>query len=117
MPATRQLPPARVLVALGVTVLAVVVLGAQALLRGGGDDDGGATPEDQAGATSSSTTASERVVSTTTSSIAVLPDWYPKQSSRYSDRGPVVTLTTLAPTTTAEPDDEIDGAGSSVGSG
>ena len=34
--------------------------------------------------------------STTTSSIVILPDWYPKQTSRYSDREPVVTVTTLA---------------------
>jgi hypothetical protein len=36
----------------------------------------------------------------TTSSIEVQPDWVPKQSSRYSDRTPVVTVTTLDPTTT-----------------
>jgi hypothetical protein len=38
-------------------------------------------------------------ISTTTTPISILPDWYPKQTSRYSDREPVVTVTTLPPTT------------------
>lgn len=92
------------LVGIAVTVLAVSVLGVRACAD---RSDGGSaattsvvapTVDDDAGATTS-----EPAGATTTVSISVLPDWYPKQSSRYSDRQPAVTVTTLPPTTTTEP--------------
>lgn len=95
-----QLPPPRVLVGIGVTVVALAVLGLRACT--GGDDDTSATTT-----TTTSTTVVEDAPVTTTSSIVVLPDWYPKQVSRYSDREPVVTVSTLPPTsstTTTEAD-------------
>ena len=90
-----HLPPPRVMVALGVTAAAVLVLGLRSC--GGGED----TADDNVTTTAPPTTveASVATADVTTSSIAVRPDWYPKQSSRYSDREPVVTVTTLAPTT------------------
>jgi hypothetical protein len=104
-----HLPPPRVLVGIAVTVLAVAVLGVRACSSGG---DGAG---DAAGSTTAPPTtaqATEDAPEITTSSIAILPDWYPKQSSRYSDREPVVTVTTLPPTTsttTTEP--EFDSSG------
>lgn len=92
-----HLPPARVLVGIGATVLAVGVLGVRSCTGDPGAGSG-AVP-------STSTSAGVAEVEdtsptpTTTSSIVVLPDWYPKQSSRYSDRAPAVTVTTLQPTT------------------
>lgn len=92
-----HLPPLRVLVAIGVTVLAMAVLGLRSCTDGGGGGSNEARP--------SSTSAGPGevedtiLIPPTTSSIVVPPDWYPKQSGRYSDRDPVVTITTLAPTT------------------
>ena len=51
----RPLPPTRVLVALGLTVLAVVVLGAQTLLRG--DDEASTSPDDVASTTAATSTS------------------------------------------------------------
>lgn len=90
-----NLPAPRVLVGIAATVLAVVLLGARAC----------ATEQDPVGDSAQDTTTSTVAVAapiepdlTTTSSIVILPDWYPKQNSRYSDRQPVVTVTTLQPT-------------------
>jgi hypothetical protein len=91
-------PPTRVLIGIGVTLVALVVLGVQAV-RGDGDGDEPAAP---GSTTTSSPATTVPQLATTSSSISILPDWYPKQSSRYSDRQPVVTVTTLAPTTTAD---------------
>ncbi len=98
------LPPTRVLVGVGVTLLAVVVLGIQAL-RGGEDRPVAGSPESTTTIVAPTTTPEQ---ATTSSSIVILPDWYPKQSSRYSDRQPVVTVTTLAPTTTSDDDTDSD---------
>ncbi len=109
---TWHLPPPRVLVALGVTVLAVVVLGLRACT--GGDD-----AADDAATTTAPPTSVEATVDTaevTTTSIVLRPDWYPKQSSRYSDREPVVTVTTLAPTTSTSTTTTRPRSGSGTGS-
>lgn len=92
-----NLPPTRVLVGLGVTLLALLVLGVRACV-GDGADGRGAAPTTTTSSTSVPAAADPADAATTTVSIAILPDWYPKQSSRYSDREPVVTVTTLAPT-------------------
>jgi hypothetical protein len=86
-----------VLVGLALTLLALVVLGVRACAGGGGTEPAA----DPTTSTSTSTQVAEGLpdAATTTVSIAILPDWYPKQSSRYSDRAPVVTVTTLQPTT------------------
>jgi hypothetical protein len=103
---SRALPPARVMVGLGVTVLALLVLGVRAC----SDGDPEVAPSDPGPSTSqptSSVASSDAAdAATTTVSIQVLPDWYPKQSSRYSDRQPAVTVTTLPPTTTTEPGED-----------
>ena len=109
---TWHLPPPRLLVAIGVTLVAVVLLG----LRACAGDDGGESGD----ASTTTTGATTSVVvtgdtaDTTTSSIVILPDWYPKQTSRYSDREPVVTVTTLPPTsatTTTEAGFDTRGVG------
>ncbi len=109
------LPPTRVLIGVGVTLIAVVVLGVQALR--GGDDQPEAGSADPTTTSVAPTTTPEQA--TTSSSIEILPDWYPKQSSRYSDRQPVVTVTTLAPTTTSDDDggDDTSGGDGSSGDG
>ena len=99
-----HLPPPRILIAIAATAVAVVVLALNALLGGDADE----APD----ATSSTTTA----VAPTTVPVAVhpsavvAPDWYPKRSSRYSDRGPGVTITTLPSTTTTLGDADQDDA-------
>lgn len=98
MPLGGPLPPLRILVAIGVTIVAVGVLGVSAVL--GGEDSVQPPPELSTSTTTTGappTTAGE-VVDT---SVLVAPDWYPKRSSRYSDRQPIVTITTLPTTTTA----------------
>ncbi len=106
-----QLPPARVLLALAVTALAVVVLGVRACAPSDdGADAGTPAVSEEPGATSSSTSVAPSTQPTqpaqvTSSSVESLPDWYPKQASRYSDRDPVVTVSTLPPTSTTEPDE------------
>lgn len=92
-----QRPPLRILVALALTVVAVAALGVGALV---GNDAPSSTT------TTSTTTAAVLAPTTevTETSVQVAPDWYPKGSSRYSDRRPAVTITTLAPTTTDEPE-------------
>lgn len=96
----RPRPPLRILLALGLTVVAVVVLLGTAIFDGN-DDVGTSTT------TSSSTTMSIAAAPTSAApdtTVRVAPDWYPKSSSRYSDRRPAVTITTLAPTTTEDPE-------------
>ncbi len=108
---TWHLPPPRIIIGVAVTLLAVLALG----LRSWVSSDGGS------GSAGTSTTADAPVETTTapggvdevpSTSIVLAPDWYPKQSSRYSDRRPVVTVTTLPPTTTTRPR-----AGTSSGGG
>lgn len=93
---------------IAVTVLAVSVLGVRACAdrgeAGSGAPTSVATPTTEVVA--GATVTSEPAGATTTVSISVLPDWYPKQSSRYSDREPAVTVTTLPPTTTTEPGED-----------
>jgi hypothetical protein len=107
---TGNLPPTRVLVGLGVTLLALLVLGVRACV-GDGADDRGAAPTTSTSSTSVPDTGDPADAATTTVSIVVLPDWYPKQSSRYSDREPVVTVTTLAPTTSTTSTTSLSGPG------
>ena len=111
----RTLPPARILVALGVTVVALGVLLVGALRDGA--DEGTGSRRDRGPATSTTSIApAPSVDEVAGTSVVVAPDWYPKGTSRYSDRTPAVTITTLAPTTTVEDDDE-DGGTVERGSG
>jgi hypothetical protein len=95
-----SLPPLRILVALVVTVVALGVLAADALFM---SDDPAEAPAGPA--TTSTTTTSSTVAGAVETSVVVAPDWYPKGSSRYSDRQPAVTVTTIPPT------DAPDGSG------
>ena len=72
----------RVLVALGASVLAAVVL-VGAWLSGGGDD-----PTPTTTTSTTSTTVTVPVITIAPTPITVLPDWYRKASSRYEDRRP-----------------------------
>lgn len=108
---TGNLPPTRVLVGLGVTLLALLVLGVRACVGDGADDRGAAPTTSTSSTASVPDTADPADAATTTVSIVVLPDWYPKQSSRYSDREPVVTVTTLAPTTSTTSTTSLSGPG------
>jgi len=109
----RALPP-RILVALAVTVVALGVL-AVAALTGGGDGEGASPTSTQP--TGSSTTIAP--VSTSAevpgTSVVVSPEWYPKGTSRYSDRTPAVTITTLPPTTAPDANDETGGSATTGG--
>ena len=99
-----------------ITVVALLVLGLGALF--GGDDAAETQPgADATTSTTEATTTSQVTASTTTTSIAIRPDWYPKQTSRYSDRQPIVTVSTLPPTTTEAPEDDTGSAGSTSRSG
>lgn len=109
-----RLPP-RVLVALVLTVAALAVLGGRALLSGEGNDGdaGGA-----ASTTTSSTSTSQPPVELTTTSVEVRSEWFPKQTSRYSERESVVSLTTVPTTSSTVPaDDATDSPGSRSGAG
>ena len=99
MSSAPKLPPTRILVAMAATVLALVVLGANALFGGDEPPEGGPTEEPATAESSTTVTTAPREVVDTT--VVLLPDWYPKGSSRYSDRSPSVTITTLPPTTAA----------------
>ncbi len=101
-----RLPP-RVIVALVVTLLALAVLGGRALLSGG-DGDGDA--RGASSTTSSSPPTSSPSVELTTTSVEVLAEWFPKQTSRYSEREPVVSLTTVPTTSSTVPDDDPSGS-------
>lgn len=112
----------RYLVAIAITAVALLVLGGVTLL--GGDDadvpgDGGGDPTSTttAPSTTAPTADPEPPEDTTTTTIAIRPDWFPKQTSRYSDRQPVVTVSTLPPTTTERPVDESSGNTSGSSSG
>lgn len=83
----------RFLVAIGLTVVALVVLAVVSLRRPGPARE----PATSAPATTERTTTTMIGTSTT---VEIPADWYPKGSSRYSDREPHTSLTTLAPTTT-----------------
>ncbi len=94
-----DLPP-RVLLAAAVTVLAVVVLGAQTVLSGGdgaGEDAGGGPTTTELDASVDSTTAGDEPAVAPPRPVEVQPDWYPKRSSRYSDRSPEASITTVPP--------------------
>lgn len=84
--------PVRVVVAGVITVIGLAVL-AVAALRGGGEDPAAPT-----------TTVADDVTSTTVrpapTTIEVLPDWYRKGNSRFSERGPAPTVSSLPPTST-----------------
>lgn len=89
-----DLPP-RVLLAVVVTVLALVVLGARTIFSdGAGDADGGPTTTELDAAAPDGPPAEEPVVEPPPP-VEVQPDWYPKRSSRYSDRSPEASITTV----------------------
>ncbi|MGB3410499.1 MAG: hypothetical protein WBA45_04830 [Microthrixaceae bacterium] len=101
------------LFALGITVIALLVLAGMAIFGGseGSDGSGSAAksgPEAGQVGTSTSTTASTSTVSVTTTSLEISVDWYPKGSSRYSNRKPPVTVTTIAPPTSSEATETTD---------
>jgi hypothetical protein len=85
-----SLPPVRILVALAVTVVALGVLAVNALIASDDPAEAPAMP-----APTSTTTTSSTVAEPVETSVVVAPDWYPKGSSRYSNRQPVVTVTTI----------------------
>lgn len=93
--------PPRILIALVLTVLAVAVLGVRTVIdrdTGGGAAEGSTT-------TTADPTPTDAPVEASTTSVEVLPDWFPKQTSRYSEREPVVSLTTVPTTTSTVLDD------------
>ncbi|MCX6525559.1 MAG: hypothetical protein NTX58_12495 [Actinobacteria bacterium] len=97
----NRLPP-RMILALGFTLVALLLLAVGALRSDpdSKEQDQSQTASENSSTSISTTTALAPEQSTTTTSIKLLPDWYPKGSSRYSDRAPAVTVTTLPPTTT-----------------
>lgn len=114
----RSLPPPRILIAIAVTVVAVGALVLSAVL-GGGDEVTRETPDDRPEDTSTSA-APTTVAEVAGTSVVVAPDWYQKGSSRYSDREPAMTITTLATTTTEDTPEDFGGdgtAGSGSGTG
>lgn len=92
-----DLPP-RLLVGIGASALAVVILGVVWLV--------GRTPAVPSTTTATTTTTRPAPPTVAQVPISVLPDWYRKGSSRYEDRRPVTTVpagvspTTAPPTTT-----------------
>lgn len=98
---TWHLPKPRILVGIGLTVAAVVVLGVTSFAGSDDGDEGGTTTVDpiESSVSPETTPPTSPAIdeSTTSTSIVLAPDWYPKQSSRFSDRRPVVTVTTLPP--------------------
>lgn len=107
---TWHLPPPRIMIGIAVTLFAVLALGLRSCA--GSDGRSGSSATSTTGASVETTGASAAVEEAPSTSIVLAPDWYPKQSSRYSDRRPVVTVTTLPPTTTTRP---RAGTSSSVG--
>lgn len=98
------LPP-RILVALAVSVVAVVVLGVAWLVGTRSDPSDGATPTTTTTSAVATTVPTGDTIAPTP--ITVLPDWYRKSSSRYDERRPATTVppdrtgsSTTAPTTT-----------------
>ncbi len=92
--------------AIALTVLALAVLGGRALLSGGdGDEDAGG-----ASSTTSSSPPTSPPPELTTTSVEILPEWFPKQTSRYSERESVVSLTTVPTTSSTAPDDDPSGS-------
>jgi hypothetical protein len=94
-------PPTRIVVALGLSVVAAVVLAGNALLGGGVDAPG---PPSEATTTSTSA-GTEPVDQDPSTTVSLAPDWFEKGSSRYSARR---TTTTTA----SEPALDPDGASS-----
>lgn len=94
---SRPSVPPRIVLAAVVSVVALAALGLSSLWPSGDGDGAG-----EAGNTSSTTTSSvdTTLTSAPTTTIELAPDWYEKASSRYSDRVPSVTVSTLDPTTT-----------------
>jgi hypothetical protein len=88
----RDVPP-RLLVAIALTVVGLVVLAVAALTGGSGDEP--ATPSTTG---SSAVTVTAGTVPPTT--IELLPDWYRKGNSRFSERGPAPTVSSLPSTST-----------------
>jgi len=105
--------PPRILVAGGVSVVALLVLfGAWVLGR---EDATPATTTTEAVTTTTSVAPTESIAPTP---ITVLPDWYRKVSSRYDQRRPSTvppgpTVTTTTTTTTSVPSDDSGNSGSS----
>lgn len=97
----------RILVALGATVLALVVLGVVSLTGGSGDDRTDATT------TTVTTSSTVPVPAGPPRSIDLQPDWYQKGHSLYSERGPTPTVSSLPPTT----EDSTSGGSGSGGTG
>ncbi|MFZ4669257.1 MAG: hypothetical protein ACOYML_08160 [Microthrixaceae bacterium] len=96
----------RILVALGATVIALIVLGVVSLTGGSGDDRTDSTT------TTVTTSPTVPVPAGPPRSIDLQPDWYQKGHSLYSERGPTPTVSSLPPTT----EDSESGGGDSSGS-
>ena len=100
----------RILVALGATVIALIVLGVVSLTGGSGDDRTDSTP------TTVTTSTTVPVPAGPPRSIDLQPDWYQKGHSLYAERGPTPTVSSLPPTT-EESDSGSDGSGGNSGGG
>jgi hypothetical protein len=99
----RDVPP-RLLVAIGLTVVGLAVLAVASLTGGGGEE-----PATASTSTSSEVTVTAGTVPPTT--IELLPDWYRKGNSRFSERGPAPTVSSLPSTTTTTTTTRRSGSG------
>ncbi|MEI2640425.1 MAG: hypothetical protein V9F03_15750 [Microthrixaceae bacterium] len=102
----------RVLLAAAVTVVALVAIAVISL--SGSDSESTNSPTTSSGGRGATTSVAPRVTTTstatTTTSIEIPEDWYPKGSSRYSDRSPATTVTTLPPSSDTTGDDLDSGS-------
>lgn len=80
------------LVAIVITVATVIGVVAMSL---SGSDKASTPVETTTTTSSASTTVAVETIPPTT--VEIPEDWYPKGSSRYSDRSPATTMSTLAP--------------------
>ncbi|HTO01232.1 MAG TPA: hypothetical protein VL068_11205, partial [Microthrixaceae bacterium] len=90
-------------------------LGAMSIFGGNdGPNSAGKPSADAKESPTSTSTTIAPVVSTSTTSLDIPLDWYPKQSSRYSNRQPPVSVTTL-PADPSKNDEGGTGAKNSSG--
>jgi len=98
----------RILLALGATVVALIVLGVVSLTGGSGED------RTDVSTTTTSTSTMVSVPAGPPRSIDLQPDWYQKGHSLYSERGPTPSVSSLPSTTE---DTQSGSGGSGTGSG
>ena len=110
----RTMPPLRILLAIAITVLALGALVVAAVVGDDGGEDA-SRPDDDEEQTTTTIAPATTSADVGGTSVVVAPDWYPKGTSRYSDRTPAVTITTLPPTSAPEPDEDEDVTGDEAG--